>query len=264
MTSDAQRHADLKKFLLEEPAPTDPQGFIRRLLDPSGSVAGLSVGLTLEEVIALGFEPESFGDLEHEGVIEREGFDDDPRHRLEYSLEDETLCSVLYELTAPDSDLVAVEQSFSDALEALLGEPIVFEGAKHWMFGDDAQFILDLHLEAVDDDDGDEFGFAPQARLGTVSLLLWSGEDGEFPASFDSSELETVLRSFVNETFGDKIELGDANIWMEAPYVYFNLIVETPDDELDFDWEGVPLAGGALNESFKEAVIEEFNMVLDL
>lgn len=49
-----------------------------------------------------------------------------------------------------------------------------------------------------------------------------------------------------------------------TPYVYFNLIVETPDDELNFDWEGVPLTDGVLDESFKETVVQEVKYVLEV
>lgn len=260
-----EEHEDLKTFLLEKPAAIDADALVQRMLDSSGAVGGLSIGLTLDEVTSLGFEPSPDGTAEHVGRIERPRFvDSDPRHRFEYVFEDEQLCSVTYELEAPDADLSAVAERFSDTIEDSLGAPIVFENTKHWMIGDDAQCILRLHLQSVAADDGDEFGFAPETTAGSVSLQLWNGEGGEFPGSFDSSETEAALRAFVSEKFGDKIELGDANIWMEAPYVYFNLIVEVPDDELDFDWKGVPLTGGKLDDEFKELVIENFNMVLDL
>ena len=253
---------ELKSYLLAKPSKIVVKEIVQRIFDPSGSIAGLSVGMTLNNLAAMGFTPENFGD-EHEEFISREDFEDyDPRHSLEYSFVDEVFCSVRYELHASNSDVIALEQGFFEAIQNVLGDPIVVLDTKAWMFGEEAQFILRSSSESVADD-GDESGFAPDVQMATVSLSLWIGEDGVFPYSFDPTVLKAAFLSFVNDTYGEKIKIVDAEIWMESPYVYFNIKIEDPEDELDFDWKGAPITDGILHDSFKETVIEEFNHILD-
>ena len=237
----------------------DPDAVVSTFFDADGTIGGIGVGTTSEELQALGFELPDAGGF-HEYAIDADPFESNKaKHRFEYAVSDGVVCRVEYVLFGTNADVEQVAGAFFDAVESELGEATSHVGTERWMVGEDAQLVLEQKGSKVVE--GEDF---EEEVLASLSFMIWDGDGEEFPGSFDPKPLETALRAYIASKFGDQISLGEIKIWKESPYVYFNVAIDSPEDELDFDWDGSPLEQGTLTPSFRALIDKELGLVLDL
>ena len=237
----------------------DPDAVVSMFFDADGTIGGIGVGTTTKQLQALGFEVPDAGGF-HQYTIDPDPFESQkPKHRFEYALEDGVVCRVEYVLFGTNDNVERVAKAFLDAVESELGEATSHVGTERWMVGDDAQFVLERTGSKVEVQKDFE-----EKVLASVSFMIWDGDGEEFPGSFDPKPLETALRTYVASEFGEKISLGEIKIWKESPYVYFNVAIDSPEGELDLDWDGSPLEQGTLTPKFRALLKNELALVLDL
>lgn len=257
----SESKADVVRALVDAGADSiDADALVSTFFDADGTIGGIGVGTTSQELQALGFEFPDAGGF-HQYAIDADAFESKkPKHRFEYAVENGVVCRVEYVLFGTNENVERVAGAFLNAVESELGEAISHVGTERWMVGDDAQFVLEHERSKVVVGQGLE-----EKVLASLSFMIWDGDGEEFPGSFDPKPLETALRAYVASEFGDQISLGEIKIWKESPYVYFNVAIDSPEDELDVDWDGSPLEqDGTLTPSFRALLEKELGLVLDL